>query len=335
MDCPTCGVVAEFLPWACGKHHLTTAYMQFLANWARKLSWFDVSRQFRTSWDQVYRSIEWVVQWGLERRVLGPIKAIGADEIAYSRGRKYLTLVYQIKAGMVRLLRVGKERTMKAFEGFFTMLGHEACAGIDFVCSDMWRPFSRVIRERCSHAVHILDRFHIVAKMNAALDDVRADEARAVERNGQEPVLKKPRSRLLKRSENPTTPEKGRPKELLRYNLKSVRAYLLKQDFQQLWEYAAPLWPGQFLDACCATALRPRIELTKKIARLCQPHRPLILSWLHAKGALSNGVVEGLNNKATLTIRRSYGFRPPDILAMASLHALGQIPNPQLTCELY
>ena len=82
VDCPACGVVAELLPWAEGKHHLTTAYMQFLATWARKLSWLEVSRSFHTSWDHVYRSVEWVVRWGLEHRVLGPIKAFGVDEIA-------------------------------------------------------------------------------------------------------------------------------------------------------------------------------------------------------------------------------------------------------------
>ena len=98
------------------------------------------------------------------------------------------------------------------------MLGQEACAGIEFVCSDMWRPYIRVIRERCSQAVHILDRFHIVANMNDALDDVRAEEARALARHGREPVLKKSRWCLLKRSENLTTPQKGRLKELLRYN---------------------------------------------------------------------------------------------------------------------
>ncbi len=69
---------------------------------------------------------------------------------------------------------MGNERTVKTFEGFFTMLGQETCAGIEFVCSDMWQPYIRVIRERCSQAVHIPDRFHIVAKMNDALDDVRA-----------------------------------------------------------------------------------------------------------------------------------------------------------------
>ena len=73
----------------------------------------------------------------------------------------------------------------------------------------MWRPYIRMIRERRSQAVHILDRFHIVAKMNDALDDVRADEARTLARHGREPVLKKARWCLLKRSENLTTPPKG------------------------------------------------------------------------------------------------------------------------------
>ena len=60
----------------------------------------------------------------------------------------------------------------------------------------------KVIREKCSEALHILDSFHIVAKMNKALDEVRATETRRMQREGREPVLKKSRWLLLKRSEN-------------------------------------------------------------------------------------------------------------------------------------
>lgn len=335
VECKQCGILAEWLPWAEGKHQLTNAYMQFLAAWARQLSWLEVSRQFRTSWDHVYRSVEWMVTWGLERRVLGPIRALGVDEIAYRRGHKYVTLVYQIEAGLVRLLWVGKERTVKTFEGFFAMLGKETCAGIEFICSDMWRPYIRVIRERCATAVHILDRFHVVAKMNEALDDVRAEEARALAREGKEPVLKKSRWCILKRRENLTVNQKGRLKELLRCNLKSVRAYLLKEDFQQLWEYESATWAGKFLDGWCKDVMRSGLEPMKKIARMCRHHRELILNWFKAKGKISNGVVEGMNNKAKLTIRKSYGFRSPEILEMALLHALGKLPEPKLTHEFY
>jgi transposase len=224
VDCRACGVRVEELPWAIGKHQLTKAYMLFLAHWARKLSWQETAVAFRTSWDKVCQAVEYVVAWGLEHRHLGPIQAIGVDEIQYAKGHKYLTLVYQIEQGCTRLLWIGKDRTVESFEQFFNMIGKPLSDGIEFVCSDMWRPYLRVIRERCANAINILDRFHIVAKMNEALDDVRAAEARRLAQDGYQPVLKKTRWCVLKRKANLTSPQRFRLRDLLRHNLKTVRA---------------------------------------------------------------------------------------------------------------
>ena len=68
---------------------------------------------------------------------------------------------------------------------------------------------------------------------------------------------------------------------------------------------------------------------------MCRRHRPLILNGFKAKGRISNGIVEGLNNKAKLTIRKCYGFRSREILEMALYHALGKLPHPKLTHELF
>src|SRR5271167_4504651 len=87
-------------PWAIGKHQLTKAYMLCLAHWARKLSWQETAVAFRSTWDKVCKAVEYVVEWGLEHRNLGPIQAIGVDEIQYAKGHKYLTLVYQIEKGV-------------------------------------------------------------------------------------------------------------------------------------------------------------------------------------------------------------------------------------------
>jgi transposase len=203
VDCPRCGaVMVEEVPWGDGKHHLTKVYMLFLARWARKLSWKETAESFRTSWDKVHDAVQYVVTWGLANRTLGQIDAIGVDEIQYAKGHKYLTLVYQIDLGIIRLLWVGKERTVESFQGFFTLIGDELASKILFVCSDMWQPYLKVIRQKCSQALHILDRFHIVAKMNDALDDVRAEESRRMHRDGYEPVLKKSRWLLLKGRRN-------------------------------------------------------------------------------------------------------------------------------------
>ena len=165
--------------------------MLFLARWARRLSWKETAQAFRTSWEKVFDAVEHVVTFGLEHRKLGAIDAIGVDEIQYAKGHKYLTLIYQIDLDVTRLLWVGKERTIESFRGFFTTIGDDVASKIVFVCSDMWEPYLKVIREKCSDALHILDRFHIVAKMNNALDDVRAEEARRMKQEGFHPVLKK------------------------------------------------------------------------------------------------------------------------------------------------
>src|SRR5262249_39562161 len=153
-----------------------------------------------------------------------------------------------------------------SFQGFFTMLGEALTSQIEFVCSDMWQPYLDVIRLKCSQALHILDRFHIVAKMNKALDEVRASEARRVSRDGFQP-LKLSGWCLLKTKDHLTAQQKLRPRDLVRDNLHTVRAYLLKEDFQQLWEYNSPTWAGMFLDFWCSQTMRSRIEPMKKIAR--------------------------------------------------------------------
>lgn len=335
VDCKTCGVRVEEIPWATGKHQLTKAYMLFLAHWARMLSWKETANTFRTSWDKVCRAVEYVVAWGLEHRDISAIEAIGVDEIQYGRGHHYLTLVYQIEQGCTRLLWVGKERTVESFEQFFELIGKKTADGIQFVCSDMWKPYLRVIHERCTNAINILDRFHIVAKMNAALDDVRAAEARRLSQDGYEPVLKKSRWCVLKREANLTTTQRFRLRELLRYNLKTVRAYLLKEDFQQFWEYNSPAWAAKFLDDWCSQVMRSRIEPMKKVAKTLRGHRELILNYFHARKMFSSGIVEGLNNKAKVTMRKSYGFRTFRIAEIALYHTLGNLPEPQLTHRFY
>jgi transposase len=336
VDCRRCqAVVVEEVPWGDGKRTLTKAYMLFLARWARRLSWKETAEAFHTSWDKVFDAVEHVVTFGLEHRTFGVIDAIGVDEIQYAKGHKYLTLVYQIDLGITRLLWVGRERTIESFQGFFTVIGEEIASKIVFVCSDMWEPYLKVIREKCSEALHILDRFHIVAKMNKALDEVRAGESRRMASDGLAPVLKKSRWLLLKREENLKAEQRFRLRDLLRYNLKTVRAYLLKEAFQQLWDYNSPAWAGKFLDEWCRQVMRSRIEPMKKIARSLRQHRELILNYFRAQKLLSSGVVEGLNNKAKVTMRKSYGFRTFRTLELALYHSLGKLPEPESTHDFF
>jgi transposase len=248
VDCRRCGVTVERVPWAEGKSPITTSYAWFLARWAKRLSWKEVAQAFHASWDSVYRAVRLAVEWGLDHRDLGGIKAIGVDEVLWHRGHKYLTVVYQIDGHCRRLLWVGKERTTETLEGFFRGFGLCRTLRLAYICSDMWKPYLTVVSRWAPRAVHVLDRYHIVAKLNKAVDEVRADEARRMMRDGYEPILKHSRWPLLKKPENLTEHQSEKLADLLQYNLKTIRAYLLKEEFQLLWEYVSPTWAGKFLD---------------------------------------------------------------------------------------
>jgi len=335
VECPVCGVTVEEVPWGDGKHEQTKTHMQFLAHWAKKLSWKEVAESFQTSWPKVFYAVQYVVAWGLANRDLSGITAIGVDEIQWHKGHKYLTLVYQINEGCIRLLWIGKDRSVKTLLRFFRFFGKERSQQLRYICSDMWKPYLKVIARKSAQAVHILDRYHIVARINKAIDAVRADEHRQMRKDGYEEVLKKSRWCLLKRKENLTEKQEAKLSELLKYNLKSVRAYLLKEDFNGLWEYVSPAWAGKFIDRWCTRAMRSRIEPLQKEAKTIRRHKELILNWFKAKKAFSSGVVEGLNNKVKLTIRKSYGFKSLKCTEIALYHVLGDLPVPKLTHRFY
>jgi transposase len=331
VNCKRCGVTVEMVPWCDGKNQLTTTYRWYLASWAKRLSWSEVGTIFRTSWDSVFRAVEHAVQWGLKHRDLSTVTALGIDEIAWSRGHSYLTLVYDISGKPKRLLAVAEERTKASLRSCLDGLGETVCKQVQYVCSDMWEAYLNVIAERLGQAVHVLDRFHVMQMFGKALDEIRAEESRRLVRDGYEPVLKKSRWCFLKRPENLTEKQTVKLSELLKYNLKTVRAYLLREEFQRLWEYKSAWWAGKFLDEWTGRAMRSRLEPMKKIARSIRTHRPLILNWFRARGQVSSGAVEGLNNKVKLVTRKSYGFRTAEIAKLALLHNLGDLPEPKRT----
>jgi transposase len=200
---------------------------------------------------------------------------------------------------------------------------------VDFVCSDMWQPYLKVIAEKLGKATHILDRFHVMQKFGKALDEIRAEESKRLQRDGYEPVLKRSRWCFLKRPANLTEKQTVKLSELLKYNLRTVRAYLPREEFQRFWEYKSAWWAGKYLDEWTGRVMRSRLEPMKKVARTIRVHRPLILNWFRARGEVSAGAVEGLNNRVKLVTRKSYGFRTSQVAKLALLHKLGRLPEPK------
>jgi len=335
VDCPTCGIKVETVPFANGKHRQTKTYAWFLASWAKRLSWSEVAEAFHTSWHHVFTAVRMAVDWGREHMNLDGITAIGIDEMAWGRWHNYVTVVYQINEGHKRLLWMGRKRTVRTLLGFFRWFGPERSSRLEFICSDMWKPYLKVIAKKACDAVHILDRFHIMAHMNKAIDKVRAEETRELKSKGLVPVLKGSRWLFLKKVENLSFRQIEKLAVVLRYNLRTVKSYLIKEEFQFFWGYKSPYFAGRFLDQWCDRTMRSRIEPMKKVAQMLRRHRELILNWFRAKKAFSSGVVEGLNGKAKLITKRAYGFRTYKSLEIAMYHGLGQLPEPEFTHKFF
>jgi len=334
VSCPEHGVATEWMPWVCGKRQMALAFMQFLAGWARRLAWKQTATIFGTSWQSVCRSVEYVIEWGLKHRDVTGITAIGVDELHWDKGKgaqRFLTLVDQIDAGRRRLLWIGRTRTQRCLVAFFRSMKPETLSSIRFVCSDMWRPFFKAIARYLPQAFHILDPFHITAQLNKAVDETRRAEAAAMRRAGTRPWLAKTRWLLLSRWKRTRGRRRETLQQLLRRNLATVRAYILKENFVQFWRYRHPTWAKYFFDHWTSQALRSRIAPMCRIARTLREHEALLFNWFKTRGQITNAAVEGLNSKCRVITRRSYGFRSFHALELALDHSLGALPEPPIT----
>jgi transposase len=195
----------------------------------------------------------------------------------------------------------------------------------------MWKPYLNVIAAQAGQALHVLDRFHITSHLNQAVDQVRRAESTRLGAKSKKAAqrLKHMRWPLLRRGSRVRGRARQKLNALLASKLDTARAWDLKEAFSHFWKYKSEMWAGGFLDYWCFRAMRSRLEPMKKVARMLRAHEPLILNWFRAKGEISNGAVEGLNNKIRVVARRSYGFRTFDAMEIALYHNLGRLPEPE------
>jgi transposase len=282
--------------------------------------------------------VKWVVEYGIEHRTLDNVRSIGVDEIQYLKGHKYLTVVYQLDQGCRRLLWVGKERTKKTFRLFFTEMSVSVSdfrERIKFVCSDMWKAYLSVVKEEVPDALHILDRFHIRKKFSEAMDKIRRQEARRLSQDGKDPVLKKSRWCFLKKRCNLTSTQRGQMKELLKMNLRTVRAYLLTEQFEHFWSYKSPTWAAKFLKNWTKQTMYSRLDPLKDVAKMLRRHEELILNWFRARKQINNGITEGFNLNIKLAMRKARGFKSFEVAKIAMLHQMGELPRPSFQHDFW
>jgi transposase len=313
------------MPWSQGKCRLSVGLIWLLAAWCKLLAWDQVAKLFGVHWNTVATAVRQAVSYGLEHREIGGVLYIGIDELSRQKGHVYVTNVYDLTTR--KLLWSGEGRSQATLRAFFEEYGSDLQQTVKGVCCDMWQPYIDMIKEHLPEATMVFDKFHVIQHLLQAVDQVRRDEARELKKKNPE-LLKRTRYIWLKNPENLTDKQRARLGHLEKLNLRSNRAYLLKESFREFWNYKRKGWAKRFLRKWFWWATHSRLKPMRDFAWMLRRHEEGILSYFDER--ISNGAVEGMNNKAKVVSHRCYGFRTAATYITALYHCLGDLPEPQL-----
>ena len=324
VRCSHCGIRVEKYPWAEGKSPMTTALINILARWCQLLPIETVATMYGLHWNTVFTAVKRAVNYGLERRDISGVLYIGIDEISRRKGQKYLTNVYDLEKKI--LLWSGKDRTEETLRTFFRQCSKEVLANIKGVCCDMWEPYAKVVKEFVPHAIFVFDKFHIVQHLSKAVDAVRIEEDRELKKEKSD-LLTKSRYIFLKNPSNLTEKQENRLSELIKINLKTIKCYLLKEEFRGLWECRSKEEAARFIKSWFWRATHSRLKPVRDFAWKVKRHLDGILAWFELP--LSNGVVEALNNTAKVISHRAHGYRLHGTFSTILLLCMGGLKLPE------
>jgi transposase len=323
VDCPSCGVKVEAIPWSLGKSPLSQPLVIVLATFSKLLAWDVVAALFSVSWNTVSAAVRLAVDYGLAHRDDQSVLYIGIDEISRRRGHIYHTQVYDL--GQKRLLWSGEGREASTLKRFFDEWGAERIAALRGICCDMWSPYIDVIKEKAPRVTLVFDKFHLIRHLLEAVDKVRREEAARLRETNPE-LLSGTKYIWLKNPWNLTDKQSRRLGFLEQLNLKINRAYLLKEAFRDLWSQPSRPLAESFLKRWFWWATHSRLKPLRDFAWLLRRHIDGVLAWFDVP--IDNGATEAMNNNAKAVSHRAHGYRTADTFTLSLLHCLGKLPMP-------
>lgn len=305
--CLSCGLVRQVrVRFADPRRSYTKAFERYALDLSRHMTILDVARHLGVSWDVVKEIQKRYLKRHYLRPKLKALKQIAIDEITIGRGHQYLTIVLDLKSGAV--VFVGEGKGSEALLPFWRRLKCSR-AKIEAIAMDMSPAYISAAKENLPEASIVFDHFHVVKMFNDKLDELRRKLYRDADTALQKRVLKGTRWLLLK---SPTKldesrDEQQRLKEALELNHPLAIAYYLKEDLRQLWLQDNKTEAETFLDDWISQAESSEVPILTKFATTLSDHRKGLLAYYDFP--ISNGPLEGTNNKIKTMKRQAYGFR--------------------------
>jgi transposase len=314
VSCAQHGVKQVGLPWAEAGSRFTQLFEALGITVLQATNVKRAGEILRISWDEAWHLMERAVLRG--RAVKGGTmpKLLGVDEKAIAKGHRYMTLVCDLEAAAVEY--IGEERRESSLSAYFEAFPEATRQQIEAISLDMWPAYINACRTNVPQAQDkmVFDRFHIMRHVLEALDKVRKREHKTLTRQGDSTLAK---SKYLWLYSQENVPDRSREhfETIKSKELKTARAWALKEALRRLWDYQSLAWAKRFWQRwyfwATHSKLPPMIEVAKLIAR----HLPNVLTYF--THPITNAVAEGLNSKIASVQKRACGYRNPDHFKIA------------------
>jgi len=302
INCSKCGGTKQIeVPWSRPGIGFTLLFEALVLNLAQHMAVAPLARLLDVHPDSVWRILNHYVEKARQGQDLSMVLTLGIDEASRRKGQQYITTFCDLDQS--RVLFVAESRsisTIKEFVADFARRGADP-KQIEEVCCDMSGAYQVGLKTYLPDAEVTFDRYHVVALVNAAVDEVRRQEQKETD------VLKHSRYLFLKNERNLKATQLARLEVLKGMDLKTVRAYHLKVALQRLWEYKRRDFAEAYLKKWFFWATHSRLAPMKQVAYTIKRHWEGILRFIRSR--ITNGITEGLNGKIKEAAKRAYGFK--------------------------
>lgn len=319
LVCKDCGAIAqEKIDFVKGKRRHTQCFANMVIDLSRFATIKDIAWFLQVSWD-VVRNIQMeFLQKEYGAPDLSKLRLISIDEFAVRKGHVYKTIVINLETG--RIVYAADGKSASALDGFWERLG-DGKDNIEAVCTDLSSAFINAVVSNLPNAKLVADHFHVAKLMNEAVDDLRRQQYHFEKDVNKRKVIKGARWYLLKTGRD-IFDEKfnTRLDNVLALNEPLMKAYYLKESLYEIWNQINREDAEKVLDMWVQEAYDAKIRQLTKMAATVKAHKPFILAWYDH--TISNGKIEGVNNKIKTMKRQAYGFRCDEFLTLKlySLH---------------
>jgi len=314
VSCPEHGVRQVSLPWAQAGSRFTNLFEALAIDVLLAANVKKAAAILRITWDEAWHLMERAVSRGRAAKGSARPCKIGIDEKAIAKGHRYMTLVCDLEEATVEY--IGEDRKESSLSAYFETFPEGSRKSIEAISLDMWPAYINACRDHVPGADDkmVFDRFHIMRHVVEAVDKVRKAEHKALMKAGDD-ILSKTKYLWLTNPENMTDKARERFAELKSAELKTGRAWALKEALRELWNYKSPAWATKFWKRWYFWATHSRLAPMVEAAKLIARHLPNVLTYFTHR--ITNAVAEGLNSKIATVQKRACGYRNPNHFKIA------------------